>query len=48
VDPAVGVVVQQRGGHLGATGVVDADEQHLGRWFTMLPWTSAYERNRLA
>jgi hypothetical protein len=30
-DAAGGVVVQQRGGHLGAAGVVDADEQHLGK-----------------
>ena len=29
-DPVTGVVGEQRGGHLGAAGVVDADEQHLG------------------
>jgi hypothetical protein len=27
---AVGVVVEQGGGHLAAAGVVDADEQDLG------------------
>ena len=30
IDPARGVVVEQRGGHLGAAGVVDAHEQDLG------------------
>jgi hypothetical protein len=29
-DPALGVVVEQSGGHLGAAGVVDADEQDFG------------------
>ena len=29
-DRALGVVVEQGGGHLGAAGVVDADEQDLG------------------
>ena len=32
-----GVVIQQRGGHLGAPGVVDADEQDLGDFFHNLP-----------
>jgi hypothetical protein len=31
VDLALGVVVKEGGGHLGAAGVVDADEQDLGR-----------------
>jgi DNA-binding transcriptional ArsR family regulator len=30
VDAAVGVVVQQRRGHLGSAGVLHAHEQHLG------------------
>ncbi len=30
MDPALGVMIQERGGHLGAAGVVDADEQDLG------------------
>jgi hypothetical protein len=30
VDPARGVMIQERGGHLRAAGVVDADEQDLG------------------
>ena len=29
-DPVAGVVGEQGGGHLGAAGVVDADEQDLG------------------
>ena len=29
-DTAAGVVGEQGGGHLGAPGVVDADEQHFG------------------
>jgi hypothetical protein len=33
MHPPLGMVVQQRGGHLGAAGVVDANEQHLGNVF---------------
>ena len=29
-DAVVGVVVEEGGGHLGAAGVVDADEQDFG------------------
>jgi hypothetical protein len=31
MHPALGVVVEQGGGHLAAAGVVDTDEQDLGR-----------------
>jgi hypothetical protein len=31
LDSALGVVVEQGGGHLAAPGVVDTDEQDLGR-----------------
>ena len=30
LDAVAGEVAQQAGGHLGAAGVVDADEQHAG------------------
>jgi hypothetical protein len=31
MDAAFGVVVEEGGGHLAAAGVVDTDEQDLGR-----------------
>ena len=37
VDPPLGVVIEQRGGHLAATGVVDADEEDLGHVLRDLP-----------
>jgi hypothetical protein len=33
MEAALGVVVEQGGGHLAAAGVVDTDEQHLGHLF---------------
>ena len=33
MDPALGVVVEQGGRHLGTAGVVDTDEQDLGHLF---------------
>ena len=32
LDRVAGEVVQEAGGHLGAAGVVDADEQHDWVW----------------
>jgi hypothetical protein len=37
LHPAVGVVVEEGGGHLAAAGVVDAHEQDLGVSVTVAP-----------
>lgn len=36
VDPSGRVVVEERGGHLAPTGVVDADEENLGDFLDYL------------
>ena len=48
LHPTLGVVVDQRGGHLAAAGVVDAHEQHLGHVRAAYPLTdfNSIDRSR--